>query len=61
MRKHHKSLADAGCDRIGQIYASNMWDLARRYFYEIRDFREGFAALERVCATTWTWAAYFTP
>jgi glycosyltransferase involved in cell wall biosynthesis len=41
MRKHHKRLADEGSPVIAKIYAANMWDLARRYFYEIRDFREG--------------------
>lgn len=41
MRKHHKRLADEGNQAIAKIYAANMWDLARRYFYEIRDFREG--------------------
>jgi glycosyltransferase involved in cell wall biosynthesis len=40
MRKHHKRLADQGNKAIARIYAANMWDLARRYFYEIRDFRE---------------------
>jgi glycosyltransferase involved in cell wall biosynthesis len=41
MRKHHKRLADEGSRAIAKIYAANMWDLARRYFYEIRDFRQG--------------------
>lgn len=41
LRKHHKRLADAGDKEIGRIYADNMWGLARQYFYEIRDPREG--------------------
>jgi glycosyltransferase involved in cell wall biosynthesis len=40
--KHHKKLADEGNPQIASIYARNMWHLARRYFYEARDFREGF-------------------
>jgi glycosyltransferase involved in cell wall biosynthesis len=40
MRKHHKRLADEGNQAVARIYAANMWDLARRYFYEIRDFRQ---------------------
>lgn len=40
MRKHHKRLADEGSRAVAKIYAANMWDLARRYFYEIRDFRQ---------------------
>jgi glycosyltransferase involved in cell wall biosynthesis len=42
LRKHHKKLADAGNTQIAAIYARNMWRLARRYFYEARDFREAF-------------------
>ena len=38
LRKHHKHFADAGSGAIAKIYAANMWDLARRYFYELRDF-----------------------
>jgi hypothetical protein len=42
LRKHHKKLADSGNTQIAAIYARNMWRLARRYFYEARDFREAF-------------------
>lgn len=42
LRKHHKRLADDGDQKIARIYASNMWNLARQYFYEIKNFREGF-------------------
>ena len=38
--KHHRPIADAGDKRVAKLYAKNMWDLARRYFYEIKDFRE---------------------
>lgn len=41
MRKHHKRLADAGDREVARIYAKNLWDLARRYFYEIGEYREG--------------------
>jgi glycosyltransferase involved in cell wall biosynthesis len=41
LRKHHKRIADAGSEPIARIYAKNMWDLARWYFYEIGDYREG--------------------
>ena len=40
MRKHHKKFADNGNKQVARIYAKNMWDLARRYFYEIHDSRE---------------------
>lgn len=42
LRKHHKKLADSGRTQIAAIYARHMWHLARRYFYEGRDFREAF-------------------
>jgi len=45
LRKHHKSLADGGNKEISSIYASNMWLLARRYFYEAHDFREALHCL----------------
>jgi glycosyltransferase involved in cell wall biosynthesis len=45
MRKHHKRLADAGNQRIAKVYATSMWDLARRYSYEIRDFRQAFRCM----------------
>jgi glycosyltransferase involved in cell wall biosynthesis len=41
LHKHHKRLADIGDDPVARIYSKNMWDLARRYFYEIRDPMEG--------------------
>ena len=40
MRKHHKRLADFGNEAVAAIYANNMWDLARRYCYELKDFRQ---------------------
>jgi len=40
LHKHHKKLADSGNTKVASIYARNMWHLARRYFYEARDFRE---------------------
>jgi len=47
LRKHHKRLADSGSKEIRKIYAKNMWDLARHYFYEIQDSSEGIrCALE---------------
>jgi glycosyltransferase involved in cell wall biosynthesis len=45
MRKHHKRLADAGNRKIARIYAVNMWHLARQYFYEIKDVREGLRCM----------------
>jgi glycosyltransferase involved in cell wall biosynthesis len=41
LRKHHKRLADLGSKQIGRIYAENMWGLARQYFYNMHDPREG--------------------
>jgi glycosyltransferase involved in cell wall biosynthesis len=40
LQKHHKILADGGNKDISRLYASNMWWLAHRYFYEARDYRE---------------------
>lgn len=45
LQKHHKKLADAGNTQIAAVYAKNMWQLARRYFYEARDFREAFRCM----------------
>lgn len=45
LRKHHKRLADAGSREISLIYARNMWNLAREYFYEIRDYRKGLRCM----------------
>ncbi len=33
LQKHHKAIADAGDARAAEIYAGNMLDLARRYYY----------------------------
>ncbi len=33
LQKHHKAIADAGDARAAKIYAENMLDLARRYYY----------------------------
>jgi len=41
LRKHHKRLADDGNKNAARLYAKNLWDLSRRYFYEIRDSRQG--------------------
>jgi glycosyltransferase involved in cell wall biosynthesis len=50
LQKHHKKLADSGKTEIASIYARNMWQLARRYFYEARDFREAFRCVrESMC------------
>lgn len=40
--KHHKTLADSGNREARTKYASNMWQLARRYLYEGRDPRQAF-------------------
>lgn len=45
LQKHHKKLADSGNTQIAEIYAKNMWQLARRYFYEARDFHEAFRCM----------------
>jgi glycosyltransferase involved in cell wall biosynthesis len=38
--KHHKVMADAGNAQVAKIYAKNMWQLAREYFYELKEYRE---------------------
>jgi glycosyltransferase involved in cell wall biosynthesis len=47
LRKHHKTLADGGNKEICRLYATNMWLLARRYFYETHDFREAFRCMRQ--------------
>ncbi len=39
LNKHHKRLADAGNMEIAKIYSKHMWSLAKRYFYELKDFK----------------------
>ena len=47
LRKHHKTLADAGDQRVARMYSQLMWGLARNYFYEARDYRSALrCALE---------------
>jgi glycosyltransferase involved in cell wall biosynthesis len=41
LRKHHKRLADSGDAVAGRLYARNMWNLARRYFYVTRNVKGG--------------------
>lgn len=50
LRKHHKALADAGDRRVAKIYAHNMWDLGRRYFYIVGDYRRAFACMRESLA-----------
>lgn len=45
LKKHHKSLADAGDKRAAKIYAQNMWDLGRFYFYDVRLYRRALACI----------------
>ena len=50
LRKHHKRLADAGDRRVAKIYAYNMWDLGRRYFYLVRDYKQAVACMRESLA-----------
>jgi glycosyltransferase involved in cell wall biosynthesis len=45
LRKHHKRLADRGDHDAAKLYASNLWDLARQYFYELHDYRRALACV----------------
>lgn len=45
LKKHHKSFADAGDKRAAKIYAQNMWDLGRFYFYDVRLYRRALACI----------------
>lgn len=45
LRKHHKRLADAGNDTVAKIYAANIWDLGRKYFYTLGDYKNAFACI----------------
>jgi glycosyltransferase involved in cell wall biosynthesis len=45
LQKHHKSLADAGNARAAKIYADNMWQLARSYFYAMVNIERAAACL----------------
>jgi len=37
LQKHHKYLSDNGNKKVAKIYSDQMWNLARRYLYELRD------------------------
>jgi succinoglycan biosynthesis protein ExoO len=52
MNKHHKAAADAGDHRIARIYARNLWNLARRYYYEQRDLGASLRCTCEICGTT---------
>ncbi|HJW29290.1 MAG TPA: hypothetical protein VJ508_08545, partial [Saprospiraceae bacterium] len=45
LKKQHKAFADAGDKRAAKIYAQNMWDLARFYFYDVRLYRRALACV----------------
>ena len=38
----HKAIADAGDVRVAEISAHQLWDLARQYFYEQKDYPKIF-------------------
>jgi len=45
LRKNHKRLADGGDREVAKIYAQAMWDLARRYWYGVRDYKRALACV----------------
>ena len=45
LRKHHKSLADAGDKVAAEIYAQNVWALGRSYFYDVHLYRRAVACV----------------
>ncbi|SPP99513.1 putative Glycosyl transferase, family 2 [Candidatus Sulfobium mesophilum] len=45
LKKHHKKLADMGDREIAQIYAQNLWRLARAYMAESRAFGAGIGCI----------------
>jgi glycosyltransferase involved in cell wall biosynthesis len=61
LRKHHKRLADAGDRRAAQIYAKNMWDLGRRYFYSRRDLFRALGCIRESLAYDLSFARLFHP
>ena len=61
LRKHHKRLADAGDPTIAKIYAQNMWNLGRRYFYMTRNYRRALACMRESFAYDLSPARVFHP
>ena len=60
-RKHHKRLADAGDRAVAKIYAYVMWDLARRYFREVRDYKRTLACVRESLAYDFNLSRLFHP
>jgi len=42
LRKHHKTLADAGNREVSRVYARNMWNLGAQYYRELKSYRGCF-------------------
>jgi glycosyltransferase involved in cell wall biosynthesis len=47
MQKHHKILADRGDRRVARVYAQNLWDLGRRYFYQMHNVPRAMSCIAR--------------
>jgi len=39
LEKHHKKLADNGNKKVAKIYSELKWNLAREYFYKVKDIK----------------------
>jgi glycosyltransferase involved in cell wall biosynthesis len=61
LRKHHKRLADAGNSVVAKIYAQAMWDLARRYLYEVRSYKRAMVCMRESLAYDFDLTRLFHP
>jgi len=61
LRKHHKRLADGGDHEAAKLYAANMWDLARQYFYSVRNYPRALACMRESLAYDASLARVFHP
>ncbi len=61
LRKHHRRLADGGDHEAAKLYAANMWDLARQYFYSVRNYPRALACMRESLAYDASLARVFHP
>jgi len=61
LRKHHKRLADGGDRKAARIYAFNLWDLGRQYFYSVGSYRRALACLAESLAYDFNLGRLFHP
>jgi glycosyltransferase involved in cell wall biosynthesis len=47
MSKHHRQLAERGDHKAARIYAENLWDLGRQYFYNLHSMTHAASCVIR--------------